>query len=94
MSPGVLLSSDGLNNSHLHTGLVGVCSVFHGVTGMGLKKACLILETWWILGIFLSGVGKITFSMPHMTIVAISCLVKKVPLLELLHATKFSMRLV
>ena len=32
--------------------------------------------------------------MPHATKVAISCLVEKVPLLELLGATEFSMRLV
>ena len=36
----------------------------------------------------------LALSMPHATIVAISCLVKKVPLQELLHATEFSMRLV
>ena len=36
----------------------------------------------------------LTLSMLHATIVAISHLVEKVPLLELLHATKFSMRLV
>ena len=32
--------------------------------------------------------------MPHVTIVVLSCLVQKVPLLELLHATEFSVRLV
>ena len=37
---------------------------------------------------------SLTLSTPHVTIVAISRLAKKVPLLELLHATKFSMRLV
>ena len=36
----------------------------------------------------------LTLSMPHATIVALSRLVQKVPLLELLHATKFSVRLV
>ena len=36
----------------------------------------------------------LTLSMPHATIVAISHLVKKVPSLELLHATKFSVMLV
>ena len=36
----------------------------------------------------------LTLSMPHMTIVAISCLVEKVPLQELLSATEFSVRLV
>ena len=35
----------------------------------------------------------LTLSTPHVTIVAISHLVEKVPLLELLHATEFSMRL-
>ena len=36
----------------------------------------------------------LTLSMPHITIVVISCLVKKVPSQELLHATEFSVRLV
>ena len=36
----------------------------------------------------------LTLSMPHMTIIALSHLVQKVPSLELLHATEFSMRLV
>ena len=36
----------------------------------------------------------LTLSSPHATIAAISHLVKKVPSLELLHATEFSMRLV
>ena len=36
----------------------------------------------------------LTLSMPHVTIVVLSCLVQKVPSLELLHATEFSMRLV
>ena len=36
----------------------------------------------------------LTLSMLHVTIVMISHLVEKVPLQELLHATKFSMRLV
>ena len=36
----------------------------------------------------------LTLSMPHATIVTISHLVKKVPSLELLHDTEFSMRLV
>ena len=35
----------------------------------------------------------LTLSMPHVTIVAISHLVEKVPSLELLHATEFSVRL-
>ena len=37
---------------------------------------------------------SLTLSLPHVTIVAISPLVKKVPSQELLHATEFSMRLV
>ena len=36
----------------------------------------------------------LTLSTPHTTIVVISCLVKKVPLQELLHATEYSVRLV
>ena len=36
----------------------------------------------------------LTLSMPHKTLVALSRLVQKVPLLELLHVTEFSMRLV
>ena len=36
----------------------------------------------------------LTLSMPHMTIVVISHLAKKMSSLELLHATQFSMRLV
>ena len=64
MTPGVLSSSDELSNSHLHTGLGRVCNEFCGVTGSGLNKACLMLETWWILGNFLSGVGKSIVSEP------------------------------
>ena len=62
VSPGVLSSSVELNDSHLHTGLDGVHDMFHGVTGSGSNEACLMLETWWILGIFLSGVGKLMVS--------------------------------
>ena len=62
--PGVLSSVE-LNDSHLHTGLGGVCGVFLGVTGAGLNEVCSMLETWWILGVFLSGVGKSTVSEPH-----------------------------
>ena len=36
----------------------------------------------------------LTLSTPYATIVALSHLVQKVPSLELLHATEFSMRLV
>ena len=53
-----LLSSVELNDSHLHTGLGGVCGVFHGVIGSGLNEACSMLETWWIPGVFLNGVGE------------------------------------
>ena len=53
-----VLSSVELNDSHLHTGLGGVCGMFCGVTGSGLNKACSMLETWWILGAFLNRVGK------------------------------------
>ena len=47
-----VLSSVELNDSHLYTGLGGVCGVFHGVTGSGLNEACSMLETWWILGVY------------------------------------------
>ena len=53
-----------LNDSHLHTGLGGVCGIFHGVTGAGLNEVCSMQETWWILGVFLNGVGKSTVSEP------------------------------
>ena len=59
-----VLSSVQLNDSHLHTGLGGVCGMLHGVTGSGLNEACSMLETWWILGVFLSGVGKSIVSEP------------------------------
>ena len=62
VSPGVLSSSVELNDSHLHTGLGGVHDMFCGVTGSGSNEACSMLETWWILGIFLSGVGKLIVS--------------------------------
>ena len=54
----VVVLSGELNDSHLPTGLVGVCGIFHGVTGAGLNEVCSMMETWWILGVFLSGVGK------------------------------------
>ena len=41
-----------------------------------------------------SPTSVLTLSMLHATIVSLSCLVKKVPSLELLHATEFSVRLV
>ena len=50
---GVLLSSVELNDSHLHTGLGGVCGMFCGVTGSRSNEACSVLETWWILDVFL-----------------------------------------
>ena len=46
VSPEVSPSADKLNGSCLHTGLGGVCNVFHGMTGSGSNKACLMLETW------------------------------------------------
>ena len=61
---GVLSSSVELNESHLHTGLGGVCGMFHGVTGSGSNEACSRLETWWILDVFLSRVGKSIVSEP------------------------------
>ena len=61
---GVLSSSVELNESHLCTSLGGVGGVFYGVNGSGLNEACSILETWWILGVFLSGVGKLMVSEP------------------------------
>ena len=54
---GVLLSSVELNDSHLHTGLGGVCCMIHGVTGSGSNEACSLLETWWILDVFLNRGG-------------------------------------
>ena len=53
MSSEVYSSSEELNDSHLLTGLAGVCNMFSGVTGSGSNKACLMLETWWILGVSL-----------------------------------------
>ena len=59
-----VLSFVKLNDSHLYTSLGGVCVVFLGVTGAGFNEACSMLETWWILGVFLNGVGKSTVSEP------------------------------
>ena len=64
VTSGVASSSGELNDSHLCTGLGGACNMFHGVTGSGSNEASLMLETWWILGIFLSGVGKLIVSEP------------------------------
>ena len=59
-----MLSSAELNDSHLHTGLGRVPGVLHGVTGAGLNEGCSMLETWWIHGVFLNGVGKSIVSEP------------------------------
>ena len=59
-----VLSSVELNYSCQHTGLGGVCGVFHGVTGARLNEVCSMVETWWILGVFLNGVGKSIVSEP------------------------------
>ena len=56
------LSSYELNDNCLHTGPDGVCDALHGMTGLGLNEAFLMLDTWWILGVFLSGVGKLIVS--------------------------------
>ena len=60
-----VLSSVELNDSHLCI-LVWVEFVVycHGVTGTGLNEACSLLETWWIHGVFLNGVGKLIVSEP------------------------------
>ena len=58
VTSGVASSSDGINNSPLCTGLGGACNVFHGVSGSGSNEVCSMLETWWILGVFLSRVDK------------------------------------
>ena len=55
---GMLSSSVELNESHLHTGLGGVCGVCHGVTGSASNKVCSMLETRLILDVYLSGVRK------------------------------------
>ena len=59
-----MLSSAELNDCHLHTSLGGVCGILHGVTGAGSNEVCSMLETWWILGVFLNGVGKSIVSEP------------------------------
>ena len=56
MLAGVLLSAE-LKDRHLCTGLGGVCGVSLGVTSAVLNEVCSMLETWWILGVFLNGVG-------------------------------------
>ena len=37
---------------------------FIGGTRAGLNEAYSMMETWWILGVFLNGVGKSTVSEP------------------------------
>ena len=64
VTSGVASSSDELNDSHLCTGLGGACNMFHGVTGSGSNEAYSILETWWILGVFLSRMVKSIVSEP------------------------------
>ena len=59
----MLLSTE-LKDKYLHIGLGGVCGVLCGVTGAGLIEAFSMLETWWILGVFLNGVGKSIVSEP------------------------------
>ena len=56
VSPGASSSSVELN------GLDGIHDVFHGVAGSGSNEACSMLEIWWILGVFLNGVGKLMVS--------------------------------
>ena len=60
----VSLSLCELNDNCLHTGLDGVCSALRGMTGSGLNEAFLMLDTWRILSVFLSGVGKLMVSEP------------------------------
>ena len=61
-SSGASLSLYELNDSCLHTGLGGVSDVLHGVTGWGLNETFSMLDTWWILSVFLSRVGKLIVS--------------------------------
>ena len=50
VSPGVLSSSDELNDSHLHTGLGGVHNMFCGVTGSGIERSMFnagnMVDSW------------------------------------------------
>ena len=57
-------SSEELYVNLLHTGLSSGSLVLCGVTGIGLKEAFLMLETWWILDVFQRGVGMLKFSEP------------------------------
>ena len=61
-SSGVSLLLEKLNVSHLHTSLGGVQNLLHGMTGSGLNEAWSTLDMWWILGVFLSGVGMLIVS--------------------------------
>ena len=56
----VSLSSEELYVSHLQTGLRWDWTVLHDVTESGSNEAFLKLDTWWIFGVFLSGVGNWT----------------------------------
>ena len=62
VSSQVSLLLDGLNTSCLHTGLDGVWNALHGMTRLGLNKAWLMLDMWWILGVFLNGAGILIVS--------------------------------
>ena len=61
-----------LKDSHLHTGLGGVCgvlqgvmvTVLQGVVVTWLKEACSMLETWCVQGVFCNGAGKSIVSEP------------------------------
>ena len=57
-------SSELLKDNWHHTGLW--CGwpvpVLHGVVGS--KEMLLSLDTWWILGVHLRGVGMLKFSLP------------------------------
>ena len=54
-------SSNKLYVNLLHTGLSQGSLVLHGVTRIGVKEAFLMLETWWILDVFQTGVGMLIF---------------------------------
>ena len=57
-------SSELLNDNQQHTGLQcdWLVPVLHGVVGS--KEVLSSLETWWILGLHLRGVGMLKFSLP------------------------------
>ena len=56
--------SELLNDNWQHTGLQcdWLVAVMHGVEGS--KEMFSSLETWWILGVHLRGVGMLKFSLP------------------------------